>query len=68
MAAFGIRTGFSQDQISIMVDFYQNTSTYPDKEQKAMLALSLNLTEKQVGKWFKNRRDKEKAAMDKLKK
>ena len=51
-----------------MVDFYQNTSTYPDKEQKAMLSLSLNLTEKQVAKWFKNRRDKEKAAMDKLKK
>ena len=50
-----------------MVDFYQKTSTYPDKEQKAMLAHCLQLTEKQVAKWFKNRRDKEKA-LDKLKK
>jgi len=68
LAAFGIRTGFSQDQISIMVNFYQNTSTYPDKEQKTMLAQLLHLTEKQVGKWFKNRRDKDKAALDKSKK
>jgi hypothetical protein len=68
LAAFGIRTGFSHHQISVMVDFYQTTSTYPDKDQKLMLAQALHLTEKQVGKWFKNRRDKDKANLEKTKK
>lgn len=68
LAAFGIRTGFSHHQIAVMVDFYQTTSTYPDKEQKLTLARALQLTEKQVGKWFKNRRDKDKALIEKAKK
>ena len=60
LANFGIRTGFTEEQLNIMNNFFQNISKYPDKNQKSMLSEQLGITISQVSIWFNNKRNKRK--------
>ena len=60
LATFGIRTGFTEDQLETMNNFFNNISKYPDKLQKAKLSEQLELTVNQVSIWFNNKRNKRK--------
>ena len=58
LATFGIRTGFSEEQLEIMNNFFHNISKYPDKSQKNQLSEQLGITVSQVSIWFNNKRNK----------
>ena len=60
LATFGIRTGFSEEQLTELNDFFHNVSKYPDKSQKHQLSQQLGITMSQVSIWFNNKRNKRK--------
>ena len=60
LASFGIRATFSKSQLDILNDFFVKESPYPTRVQKAYLGQQLEMTVKQVDKWFIHRREREK--------
>ena len=42
--------------------FYTNTNTYPSNLEKKNLAENTGLTQTQISNWFKNRRQRDRAA------
>jgi len=60
LATFGIRTGFSVEQLDVLNEFYNNVTKYPDRTQKDYLGKELGMTVNQVSIWFNNKRNKRK--------
>lgn len=51
---------FSKSQTQVLRQFYSDVTVYPTQAQRQKLAEDLNLSQKQVSVWFKNRRQREK--------
>ena len=60
LASFGIRASFSKSQLDILNQFFVNQTPYPTRAQKEQLGFQLEMTVKQVDKWFIHRREREK--------
>jgi len=56
---FGIRTGFSSNQLNILNDYYA-LSRYPSLEVKKEISDKISISVQQIDKWFINRRYKDK--------
>jgi len=57
---FGIRTGFSQEQVVVLNEYYL-ISRYPSPEIKKQLSEKFSVSVQQIDKWFINKRYKEKS-------
>jgi len=61
LSTFGIRTGFSSEQLNILTSSYDQ-NRYPSVEQKNELSNLLGVSVTRIHKWFDNRRQKERKA------
>lgn len=59
---FGIRTGFSQEQVVVLNEYYL-ISRYPSPEVKKQLSKKFAVSIQQIDKWFINKRYKEKSGI-----
>jgi len=59
---FGIRTGFSQEQLVVLNEYYL-ISRYPSPEVKKQLSNKFAVSIQQIDKWFINKRYKEKSGI-----
>ncbi|KAG8881165.1 hypothetical protein FRB98_004516 [Tulasnella sp. 332] len=47
---------------AVLIDIYNNGFVFPDRQEKIKLAQATNLTYRQIGIWFSNRRDRQRKA------
>ncbi|KAG8989541.1 hypothetical protein FRB93_003605 [Tulasnella sp. JGI-2019a] len=47
---------------AVLIDVYNHGFTFPDRQEKIKLAQTTNLTYRQIGIWFSNRRDRQRKA------
>jgi len=62
LAMFGIRTGFTQEQVVVLNEYYL-LSRYPSQEVKKQLSEKFSVSVQQIDKWFINKRYKEKTGI-----
>ena len=59
---FGIRTGFTQEQVVVLNEYYL-LSRYPSQEVKKQLSEKFSVSVQQIDKWFIDKRYKEKTGI-----